>query len=131
MEDPVFKEGFKKYVDSVRSNCYMFEVSKCCGYSEIVPIFKYATCADLYRNIIHQFDINPENKIKVHATTTDSSKNIMYIQNDNTPIRNIIVENSNFFKPIYPLPTSVVYKLVYKFETEGSSCSCCSCNSNS
>jgi len=129
MEDPVFKEGFKKYIDSVRSNCYMFDVNKCCGYSEIVPIFKYATCADLYRNIMHQFDIKPEIKMSLYAR--DANNNTMMIQNDNTPIRNIIVENSNFFKPIYPLPTSVVYKLVYKFETEGSSCSCCSCNSNS
>jgi hypothetical protein len=124
MEDPRFKQGFKKYLDNVRNNSYIFEVSKCCGYSEIVPTFKNATCADLYRNVMCQFDINVENKIKVYATITESSKNILVIQNDKTPIRNIILENASFFKPIYPLPTTVVYNLVYKFETEEINCSC-------
>jgi hypothetical protein len=129
MEDPRFKEGFKKYLDNVRNNSYIFELSKCCGYSEIVPTFKNATCADLYRNIMCQFEIKEENKIKVYATITDASNNTMVIQNDKTPIRNIILENASFFKPIYPLPTTVVYKLVYKFETEEINCGCCSCNS--
>jgi len=135
MEDPQFKQGLKKYVDSIRSNCYIFEVSKCCGYSEIVPAFKNSTCADLYRNIECQFDIKPENKIKVYATTRDASGNIILIkslniQNDTTPIRNIILENQIFFKPIYPVPTSVVYKLTYEYENTGLNC-CSSCNSNS
>jgi hypothetical protein len=128
MEDPQFNQGFKKYVDSVHRNCYMFDVNKCCGYSEIVPTFKNSTCADLYRNIECQFDIKPENKIKVYAT--DSSNNAMVIQNDTTPIRNIILENQIFFRPIYPLPTSVVYKLTYEYENTGMNC-CSSCNSNS
>jgi hypothetical protein len=128
MEDPQFKQGFKKYVDSIRSNCYMFDVNKCCGYSEIVPAFKNSTCADLYRNIECQFDIKPEHKIKVYAT--DASNNAMVIQNDTTPIRNIILENQIFFRPIYPLPTSVVYKLTYEYENTGMNC-CSSCNSNS
>ena len=131
MEDPRFKQGFKKYLDNVRNNSYMFEVSKCCGYSEIVPSFKNATCADLYRNIMCQFGINIENKILVFAT--DASNNKMIIQNDNTPIRNIVLENSFFFKPIYPLPTTVVYKLVYEYENEEINCKCHngSFNSNS
>jgi hypothetical protein len=127
MEDPRFKEGFKKYLDNVCNNSYMFEVSKCCGYSEIVPAFKNATCGDLYRNIMCQFEIKQENKIRVFAT--DASNNTMVIQNDKTPIRNIILENAIFFKPIYPIPTSVVYKIVYKFEAEEINCGCCSCNS--
>jgi hypothetical protein len=126
MEDPRFKQGFKKYLDNLHNNSYMFEVSKCCGYSEIVPSFKNATCADLYRNIMCQFDIKPEIKISVYAT--HASNNKMVIQNDNKPIRNIILENASFLKPIYPLPTSVVYKLVYEFDTEGLNC-CSSCNS--
>jgi hypothetical protein len=129
MEDPRFKQGFKKYLDNVRNNSYMFEVSKCCGYSEIVPAFKNATCADLYRNVMCQFEIKQENKIIVFAR--DASNNTMVVQNDATPIRNFILKNAFFFKPIYPLPTSVVYKLAYKFETEELNCGCCSCNSNS
>ena len=129
MEDPRFKQGFKKYLDNVLNNSYMFEVSKCCGYSEIVPAFKNATCADLYRNVMCQFEIKQENKIIVFAR--DASNNTMVVQNDSTPIRNFILKNAFFFKPIYPLPTSVVYKLAYKFETEELNCGCCSCNSNS
>lgn len=125
MEDPRFKQGFKKYLDNVCNNSYMFEVSKCCGYSEIVPAFKNATCEDLYRNIMCQFEIKQENKIRVFAR--DASNNTMVIQNDKTPIRNIILENAIFFKPIYPIPTSVVYKIAY--EIEEINCVCCSCNS--
>lgn len=130
MEDPGFKEGFKKYVDNVRSNCYMFDVNKCCGYSEIVPTFKNATCADLYRNIECQFDIKPGNKIRVHATKNEASGIVMYIQNDNKLIRDLISENSNFFQPLYPLPTRVVYKVTYEYELKEMNC-CSSCNSNS
>ena len=137
MEDPQFKQGFKKYVDSVRRNCYMFEVSKCCGYSEIVPLFKNATCSDLHRNIVCQFGIKAEEKIRIRATATDMSGNVLvinnlYIQNDDKPIRNLILENNNIFKPVYDLPTRVVYKI--RYETENTASCCCndsSCNSNS
>lgn len=131
MEDPIFNQGFKRYLDNVRNNGYMFEVSKCCGYSEIMPIFKSATCADLYTNIMHQFGINIENKIRVFVT--DASNNRLIIQNDSTPIKNFILENANFFKPVYPLPTRVVYKITHEYENEGINCKCHngSFNSNS
>jgi hypothetical protein len=126
MEDPSFEEGFKKYVDSVRSNCYMFEVNKCCGYSEIVPAFKNATCADLYRNIMCQFDIKPQDNVKLY--TKDSTGNMLVIQNNEIPIRNIIIENPNCFKPVYSLPTQVVYKLLYECQVDGQKCCCNSYN---
>ena len=40
--------------------------------------------------------------------------------------------NEKRCKPVYPIPTSVVYKIAYEYENEGLNC-CCdgSCKSNS
>ena len=133
MEDPHFIRGFNTYIDNVRNNCYIFNVGKCCGYSEIVPIFKNANCSDLYRNVVCQFDIKPEIIVKLY--TKDETGNILLIQNDNKLLRDLILENRNFFTPIYPIPTNVVYKLIYNCEKpdEKGGCEnfCCSCYSNS
>jgi hypothetical protein len=131
MEDPQFTRGFNKYLENVHNNCYMFEVSKCCGYSEIVPIFKTATCSDLHRNVACQFGIKSYNKLKIY--TIDTNGKILEIQNYNKLIRDLIFENQSFFKPIYPLPTRVVYKIKYEIDDTLIFC-CCnqpSCNSNS
>jgi hypothetical protein len=107
----------------------MFEYGKCCGYSEIMPMFKSATCADLYRNFINQFQpqITSEEQLKIYATTTDTSGNTiviknLYIQNDEKKLSDIILEHKSFFKPLYPVPETVVYKIRYE---NGKKTCCC------
>jgi hypothetical protein len=116
-----FNEDFNRYISSVRSNSYLFEVNKCCGYCEISPINKSATCADLYKSIISQFYLRPENQIRVYAVALDLSGNRLFIQNNDKSIKDLIMENNNYFKPIYPLPVDVVYKLIFD------DCSQCPC----
>jgi hypothetical protein len=116
-----FNSDFDRYISSVRNNSYLFEVNKCCGYCELSPINKSATCADLYKNVISQFYLRPENQIRVYAVTLDVSGNRLFIQNNDKSIKDLIIENNNYFKPIYPLPADVVYKLIFD---DGSPCSC-------
>ena len=116
-----FNEDFNRYISSVRNNSYLFEVNKCCGYCEISPINKSATCADLYKSIISQFYLRPENQIRVYAVALDASGNKLFIQNNDKSIKDLIMENNNYFKPIYPLPADVVYKVIFD---DGSPCQC-------
>jgi hypothetical protein len=123
MENVGFMNGFNLFIDNVRSNCYMFEVGKCCGYNEIVPIFKNATCKDLYRNVMYQFQLDPSKQFRIYAISTDNKK--VYVQNDDKSIREFIFENNKYFKPLYSVPTIVVYKLIFNEKSDNSDNFCC------
>ena len=41
--DNKYNENFEKYVNSMNKKMYIFEVTKCCGYSEIIPVYKTET----------------------------------------------------------------------------------------
>ena len=118
-----FNDKLEQYVRTMQNNCYLFEVFKCCGYSEIVPVYKKATCADLYKNIVYQLQL--DSPMTIYLTAIDSSGNVIRenfsLQNNSQSVKDFISENN--FTPMYPLPVGVVYKLMYECETTTCGCS--------
>jgi len=101
------------YVNTIKSKQYMFNVSKCCGYSEFVSVYKSkSTLADLYKQVTNQFEYNdypPVQEIRLFVKKDDS---YLEIPNEsNISLRNFINVNAGFFTPIYPLPASIVYTM--------------------
>lgn len=53
--DNRYNENFEKYLNNMNKKMYIFEVTKCCGYCEMIPVYKTETMFDLYSRISHHF----------------------------------------------------------------------------
>ena len=102
-----YKSKMQDYVSRISDRNFIFEVTKCCGYSEILCVNKKETLSNFHRNINFQFGKNHEmyvinNKTNEKVTLPDSSDIL---------IQTFIIENKECFIPLYPLPNDVVYKI--------------------
>ena len=88
---------------------YTIALQKTCGYMQYVLIYKSMTLAELYKHVNHHV---PNINIQL-LFVKDENNNILEIPNDETNIRDFIIFNDVFFKPIYPLPLKVVYKILF------------------
>ena len=106
-----YQDKMGEYVESIKNLMYTFEVTKCCGYSTFITVYKDESLLDLYNRIALHFggieiddlffiDTNGE-KIKIPL----SKKLIFQFVREQTisrPIR---------WTPVYPVPCPVVYRV--------------------
>ena len=50
-----FNDKFTIYCDKMKKNMYIFEITKCCGYSELISVYKNETLFDFFSKISHHF----------------------------------------------------------------------------
>jgi hypothetical protein len=108
----LFIKKFTEYTDELSNKMYCFEVSKCCGYSSLVYVYKSANVIDLYNNIYHHFRCNQI--VELYLLNKDNLKISIndYMDKSMTEFIQILTDASNrILEPIYPLPLPVVYKL--------------------
>jgi len=94
---------FTKHVDSSR---YIIEISKLCGYSEFIMIYKDQSLIDLYKIVSCHFHCND-----IKGIYTSSDKLVRIPITELFTIREFILKNQKMIIPIYPLPYPIVYKL--------------------
>jgi len=106
-----YQEKFDEYLHNIHTLMFTFEVTKCCGYSTFVSVYKNQTLIDLYSNIIQHFG-NIEIKELYFISPDDERVNIpISTQSVSEFVRANIVCNPIKLIPIYPLPRPIVYKL--------------------
>jgi hypothetical protein len=93
---------FTKHLDNSR---YIIEISKFCGYSEFVLVYKEQSLIDLYKIVSYHFQCDD---IKGLYLSDNKTLRIPITQKIN--IRDFIIKNQENIRPIYPLPYPVVYK---------------------
>jgi len=106
---PIYNEKKDDYLRLITSYQYIFEVTKCCGYGEWVSVYKDLPLNQLYENIKNQFGgfYKPNN-----LCVLDNNLNKLHIPQDETmTLRTFILNNPSFFRPIYPLPAYVIYRI--------------------
>jgi len=87
---------------------FIFEVTKCCGYGEWVSVFKDQPIVQLYNNIENQFaGLRPKELCAIDI----SGNKLLVPETSNLTLRLLIKNNPSFFKPIYPLPAYVIYRI--------------------
>lgn len=109
--DNHYQDKYDEYLRNVNNIMFTFEVTKCCGYSTFITVYKNQTLIELYSNIIHHFGniqirelyfISPQyERINIPIST----QTVLEFVRDNitcSPIKLI---------PIYPLPKPVIYRL--------------------
>lgn len=108
-----YQDKFDEFIKNTNNNMFTFEVTKCCGYSTFITVYKNQTIIDLYSNIIHHFGnievrelyfiSNQNERINIHV----SNKKISQFVKDN------IICNPIKLNPIYKLPNPVVYRIFF------------------
>ena len=109
--DNLYQDKFDQFIRNTFNLCFIFEVTKCCGYSTFVSVYKHQTIIDLYSNIIHHFGniqikelffISPQNeRIQVPVSNKILSE---FVSSQ-------ITCNPAKLVPIYDLPKPVIYKI--------------------
>lgn len=109
--DNHYQDKVDEYFRNVHNIMFTFEVTKCCGYSTFISVYKNQTLMDLYSNIIHHFG-NIEIKELYFISLQEERINIPI---SNKPIsefvRDNIVCNPIKLIAIYDLPKPVIYRL--------------------
>ena len=138
LDQSEFHSKLNSYHTEAPGRMYMFEITKLCGYSTFIFVYKDETMLDLYNRISHHFmckDIKGlyiDNHLHINKNTdldSDSDKNTNrntcnhihdIIQQMLIPVpisslisvREFVVENlSHNLRPIYDLPFPVVYRI--------------------
>jgi len=104
-----YNEHKNKFINSTVNFQFIFQVTKCCEYSEWVSVYKKQTTSDLYKNIGFQFaGLSP---LTLYGKNKDDKKIIL--PNDDTIISDFLLQYPTFFIPIYPIPYQVIYRIYY------------------
>lgn len=115
-----YNEKMNYYLRHVPDKNLLVEVTKCCGYSEILPISKSASLVDLYNTVETIFQChrvcelyikikNPE--LNNMCCSCEDSKMIYHITKNTTErsLKELLVQYN--IRPIYPLPANTVYRI--------------------
>jgi len=101
-----FDENKDRFFNGLPNNQFIFELTKCCNYTEWTTILKSFTVSDLYRQVKN---ILCNQNIRLYVK--DNYNNVLQLHESDLTIKQLIHINPSFFKPVYPLPYQVVYKL--------------------
>ena len=104
-----FHEKKERYMNIMYEYQYIFEIKKCCEYTEWITVYKNMTINDLYNNLYTQFHSPNNNKLFLYIINENGEKKLL--KKSEELVKEYIRKNSEYFKPIYPLPDWTVYPL--------------------
>lgn len=109
-----YNSKLNTYISSMTQRQYLFEITKCCEYSEFVPTYKTANLADLYKIVLNQFCHTGESPVELFVRQNNIVERLVIPNDPAILLRDFINMNQLFFVPIYPLPnTTVVYRVYF------------------
>jgi hypothetical protein len=130
--DNRFSEKLDNYYKHIKSNCVWIELTKCCGFSTFISVYKMSKLADIYNNArCHLSNICIQ---KLYVMDGMGNKlvipsSVMGTGDADICINDFLNLNRAFFRPLYPLPNDVVYKVYIECNfNEGGGC--CICQQN-
>ena len=127
-----YTTNMNTYINSIIPNTsYIIQVSKICGYSEFLFIFKCSTLIDLYKYVSIQFSCNDIKRLFIKNEKTNTTRTIPIT--DKITMQQFVVlinkgndEIKGMLTPVYPLPHPVVYRVYL----DDGHCCCHSNNNN-
>ena len=107
---PSYEEQFDNLSKQLLNYNYIFEVTKCCGYSTFVLVNKKGSLLDIYKAISIHFEC--PNILSLYVINEMTRERITIPITDNVRISEYIPkQNRSFFMPIYPIPKPVVIRI--------------------
>jgi hypothetical protein len=133
-----FNNKFNQFNTELPGRMYIFEITKFCGYSTFIYMYKYETILDLYTRVSHHFCCKDIKGLYIdnhlYKYVDDAKKNQLNNNSNNacccskkkdwyipipissiTTIKEFVFANTAMeprnLEPIYPLPSPVVYRI--------------------
>jgi hypothetical protein len=130
--DNQYNENFEKYVNSMNKKMYIFDVTKCCGYSEMISVYKTETMFDLFSRISHHFDGIEIKDLFFYSVQGEYIKLPLSNKKISEFIKENISSNPPKLKSLYPYLNHNVYSI---YLDDGicncnGNCKCSNCNYN-
>jgi len=113
--DNTYQDKLTEYLTSIHNLMYTFEITKCCGYSTFVTMYKDETLADLYKKVSYHF--GGADIVELYFLFKNSNCDTQHVRLPltNIPVFKFVRENiictPQKLLPIYPVPNPVVYRL--------------------
>lgn len=109
--DNTFQDRLDEYINNMARLMFTFEITKCCGYSTFITIYKEKTLLNLYEQVIDHFQISEIKELFFYAPSGERIRIPISKQTVYQFVQAYINGNSVKLEPIYPLPRPVVYRL--------------------
>ncbi len=106
---------------------YTFQITKLCGYSVFITIYKTETLIDLYKHIIDHFGSSEIRELFFYAPSGERIKVPISKTIVSDFVRDKIICNPVKLEPIYPLPNPVIYRI---YLDDGCCCASEHCTNN-
>jgi hypothetical protein len=100
-------EASKRLLD----NKYLIEFNKCCGYQFFLFIHKQATLADIFNEVAA--DTQNTGFTRLFVESVEDGSRVELYPYTTVAFRDYIRDHPAFFRPVYPIPAKVVYKIIY------------------
>jgi hypothetical protein len=109
--DNHYQNKYEEYIRNMNNLMFILEVTKCCGYSTFITIYKQGTLIDLYSQVIDHFCLNDIKELFFYAPSGERIRVPISKLSIAKFIQNNINSNPSKLEPIYALPKPVVYRL--------------------
>jgi len=102
-----------QYWNDLPAKKYILEITKCCGYSTWVTVYKRRTIDDLYQCVQDTFEMEPEKNFSLYLLHQETKIPKRLEKTDPRSLREIFTdsENAKFLIPIYPVPAPIIYRV--------------------
>jgi hypothetical protein len=111
MSNEDFDTKMKDHLNRCINDRYIFNISKCCNYSEFIVEYKKSALASLYNSVKLQFEHGGD--IKLFVINSKSKARLQLPNDPDVELRQFILGNPQYFQAIYPIPTAVVYTIYF------------------
>ena len=112
-----YREKYDVMLNRIPDKMYVFEITKKCGYSEFVLVYKDSPVSDLFTIASNQFSTNVN---CLYFMNTETKQHYHILNTNRVSMRELITsfqqntEMQNFIEPIYKnVERWVVYRLFY------------------
>lgn len=114
MNDLQYDAKLKTYISHISDKKFIIQITKLCGYSELMIIFKNFTLIDLYRHVSTEMECpGMEGLFFQKENHDDDGKLFEKIPlSSNMTIRDFI--NKHNLRPIYSIDKPCVYEIILK-----------------
>ena len=104
-----YNTNLNTMVGLIDNTKYLFEMTKCCGYGFILPIYKMNTLEEFHHTL--SLELSHLTVSSIYLQNVNRER--LEIPRNEMTVRDFINDNRAWFTPIYTLPAKVVYKVFF------------------
>jgi len=111
MSNTQYNDKLNEYIRNMNNIMYTLEVTKCCGYSSFITVYKNETLCHLYSTIIEHFNLKSLKEVYFYPPNGCRVKIPLSNKSITAFVKEHILCEPVKLVPIYPLPNPIVYRL--------------------